>query len=228
MVTTVRPKASDTPTRPMPTSGNFAASTALPQPPKTSQNVPNNSATARFAMGMDVSPVGVFLEAESCRVVEPRKRGNWTYVGSLAVGLAGFLRGRVDFRDQIVDGLLGADVGQVVGRDDGHRHQSAAFDSEGVGAPGGRLAYLDPHGPLVLDTRSPDGSWARRAVVQVVRVQHRVDAQARIAAPGVAARELELRDFGRWIVQTPARGKPVRAAAHGDDEEDPGGGGFHE
>src|SRR6185503_2678830 len=107
-----------------------------------------------------------------------------TYVGSLAIGLAGFLRGRVDFRDQVVDGLLGADVGQVVGRDDGHRHQSATFDSEGVGAPGGRLADLDPHGPLVLDTRSPDGSWARRAVVQVVRVQHRVDAQAREEDPG--------------------------------------------
>src|SRR6185503_1968177 len=124
-----------------------------------------------------------------------------TYVGSLAIGLAGFLRWRVDFRDQIVDGLLGADVGQVVGRNDGQRHQSAAFDHESVGAPARSLAELEPHGPLVLDTRSPDGRWARRAVVQVVRVQHRVDAQARIAAPGVAAREFELRDFGRWIAE---------------------------
>src|SRR5688500_14381896 len=52
MVTTVRPKASDTPTIPMPTSGNAAARTALPQPPNTSQKVPNSSATARFARGM--------------------------------------------------------------------------------------------------------------------------------------------------------------------------------
>src|SRR4029079_4322574 len=59
MVTTVRPKASDTPTRPMPTSGNFAASTAAPQPPNTSQKVPNNSATARLAMGMGVPLVVV-------------------------------------------------------------------------------------------------------------------------------------------------------------------------
>ena len=32
----------------MPTSGNVAASTALPQPPSTSQNVPMNSANRRF------------------------------------------------------------------------------------------------------------------------------------------------------------------------------------
>ena len=44
MVSTVRPKASDTPSRPIPTLGNAAARTALPQPPKTSQNVPKNSA----------------------------------------------------------------------------------------------------------------------------------------------------------------------------------------
>src|SRR3990167_3716953 len=44
MVTTVRPNASETPSRPMPTSGNAAARTALPQPPNTSQNVPINSA----------------------------------------------------------------------------------------------------------------------------------------------------------------------------------------
>jgi hypothetical protein len=40
MVSTVRPKASETPTNPIPSSGKPAASTALPQPPKTSQNVP--------------------------------------------------------------------------------------------------------------------------------------------------------------------------------------------
>src|SRR5690606_15902337 len=44
MVTTVRPKASATPSSPIPTSGKAAARTALPQPPKTSQNVPMNSA----------------------------------------------------------------------------------------------------------------------------------------------------------------------------------------
>src|SRR5580765_8525128 len=42
-VTTVRPKASETPRNPIPSAGNAAASTALPQPPKTSQNVPRNS-----------------------------------------------------------------------------------------------------------------------------------------------------------------------------------------
>src|SRR5262245_48608234 len=44
MVSTVRPKASETPRRPMPTSGNAAASTALPQPANVSQNVPMASA----------------------------------------------------------------------------------------------------------------------------------------------------------------------------------------
>src|SRR4026207_2356231 len=44
---TGRPKATDTPARPMPTLGKAAASTALPQPPSTSQNVPMNSATMR-------------------------------------------------------------------------------------------------------------------------------------------------------------------------------------
>src|SRR5580765_2456369 len=44
MVSTVRPNASATPSRPMPTLGNAAARTALPHPPRTSQNVPMNSA----------------------------------------------------------------------------------------------------------------------------------------------------------------------------------------
>jgi len=48
MVSTVRPKARATPTKPMPRLGNAAAKTALPQPPKTSQKVPKNSAAARF------------------------------------------------------------------------------------------------------------------------------------------------------------------------------------
>src|SRR5512145_240257 len=48
MVRTVRPKASATPSRPIPTSGNAAAKTALPHPPSTSQNVPTNSAPYCF------------------------------------------------------------------------------------------------------------------------------------------------------------------------------------
>src|ERR1700684_2191047 len=47
MVRTVRPKARATPAKAMPRCGKPAASTALPQPPKTSQKVPKNSA-ARF------------------------------------------------------------------------------------------------------------------------------------------------------------------------------------
>ncbi len=46
------PKAKETPANPMPSSGYAAASTALPQPPKTSQNVPKNSAMTRFEMGI--------------------------------------------------------------------------------------------------------------------------------------------------------------------------------
>src|SRR4030095_8655398 len=46
MVKTVRPKASDTPANPIPSPGKPAASTALPQPPNTNQNVPMNSAVA--------------------------------------------------------------------------------------------------------------------------------------------------------------------------------------
>src|SRR5580704_17688267 len=47
MVKTVSPKAQATPRKPMPVLGKPAASTAAPQPPKTSQNVPTNSAIAR-------------------------------------------------------------------------------------------------------------------------------------------------------------------------------------
>src|SRR5687768_17324181 len=50
IVTTVNPNASDTPSKPIPTSGNAAASTALPQPPSTSQNVPKNSANTLFVI----------------------------------------------------------------------------------------------------------------------------------------------------------------------------------
>src|ERR1700684_1598254 len=46
MVSTVSPNANATPINPMPSSGKPAASTALPQPPKTSQKVPKNSAAS--------------------------------------------------------------------------------------------------------------------------------------------------------------------------------------
>jgi hypothetical protein len=52
MVTTVSPKASDTPSQPMPLSPTEAARTAAPVPPKTSQKVPKNSATAAFPVFM--------------------------------------------------------------------------------------------------------------------------------------------------------------------------------
>src|SRR6185369_9225375 len=51
MVRTVRPKATETPSSPIPTPGNAAASTALPQPPRTSQKVPTNSAARRLESG---------------------------------------------------------------------------------------------------------------------------------------------------------------------------------
>ena len=52
MVRTVSPKASATPTNPIPRLGNAAANTALPQPPKTSQNVPRHSAVALLVSDM--------------------------------------------------------------------------------------------------------------------------------------------------------------------------------
>jgi hypothetical protein len=47
---TVSPKARLTPAKPIPNSGKPAASTAEPQPPNTSQNVPINSAANRLAI----------------------------------------------------------------------------------------------------------------------------------------------------------------------------------
>src|SRR5215831_15453420 len=55
MASKLRPKASDTPRKPIPKFGKAAASTALPQPPKTSPNVPRNSARALFLSGTDTS-----------------------------------------------------------------------------------------------------------------------------------------------------------------------------
>src|SRR5450830_9054 len=67
MVTTVRPKASATPTRPMPVAPSEAARTAAPVPPKTSQNVPKNSVAAGLPVLMFDPP----------RISELRFRGRW-------------------------------------------------------------------------------------------------------------------------------------------------------
>src|SRR5580704_12100322 len=64
MVRTVRPKASETPTKPIPRPGNAAARTALPQPPKTSQKVPKNSAKARLDNGIHHLILSVSREFE--------------------------------------------------------------------------------------------------------------------------------------------------------------------
>ena len=65
MVSTVRPNARATPSRPMPTSGKPAASTALPQPPNTSQNVPTNSVADLFNRDMRVCPFELTLPCAS-------------------------------------------------------------------------------------------------------------------------------------------------------------------
>jgi hypothetical protein len=60
MLSTVNPKARETPTKAIPkfrvvlpeVSRNLAASTALPHPPNTSQQVPRISAMSRLARGM--------------------------------------------------------------------------------------------------------------------------------------------------------------------------------
>jgi len=56
MVSTVSPNARATPSTPIPT-GDDAASTALPQPPNTSQNVPSPSVTERLNSDMNTSLV---------------------------------------------------------------------------------------------------------------------------------------------------------------------------
>src|SRR6516164_556161 len=66
MVTTLRPNARDTPSRPIPTCGNPAAITALPQPANVSQKVPIASA-AYFL----VSIMGVTPDAEISNLWEP-------------------------------------------------------------------------------------------------------------------------------------------------------------
>src|ERR1700740_2151071 len=65
MVSTVKPKASATPAKPMPATGKPAARTALPQPPKTSQKVPRNSASPRCVFVIIAStPLGASLRGE--------------------------------------------------------------------------------------------------------------------------------------------------------------------
>jgi hypothetical protein len=54
-VSTVSPKAKLTPRNPMPSAGNPAARTALPQPANVSQKVPKNSAPRRRGMSICVS-----------------------------------------------------------------------------------------------------------------------------------------------------------------------------
>ncbi len=66
MVTTVKPKASETPSRPIPTPGKAAAITALPQPPKVSQNVPIASAAS-----LRVSMIVPRLNADIRRIPDP-------------------------------------------------------------------------------------------------------------------------------------------------------------
>jgi hypothetical protein len=53
IVSTVRPNAAATPNNPIPTAGNDAASMALPQPPRTNQNVAKNSAELRVTRDGD-------------------------------------------------------------------------------------------------------------------------------------------------------------------------------
>src|ERR1700679_377069 len=61
MVTTVRPNANETPSRPIPTWGTAAARTALPHPPSTNQKVPINSAASFLVSGMNDSCLYDFL-----------------------------------------------------------------------------------------------------------------------------------------------------------------------
>src|SRR4051794_10873198 len=82
---TVRPKARDTPSRPIPTSGNAAASTALPQPPRTSQNVPIASATYFFAF-IQVSPAVLGDGRLNWSCPRPRSRPSPVIAQALTAG----------------------------------------------------------------------------------------------------------------------------------------------
>src|SRR5262245_29665142 len=66
MVNTVRPNARETPNKPIPTFGNAAASTALPHPPNTSQNVPRNSAVAFLPRDIDAFLLAALMPPTTC------------------------------------------------------------------------------------------------------------------------------------------------------------------
>src|SRR5690348_8293741 len=71
----------------MPTAGNVAASTAAPQPPNTSQNVPKNSAPMRFDMSMLSSPrLGVGQREAHLRAVPKHSRSGLAF-GALSLSL---------------------------------------------------------------------------------------------------------------------------------------------
>ena len=61
IVSTVKPNARDTPSKPIPTFGNAAARTALPHPPNTSQNVPTNSVAERLNKDIASFPIEITL-----------------------------------------------------------------------------------------------------------------------------------------------------------------------
>lgn len=77
----------------MPTLGNPAASTALPQPPNTSQNVPKTSAITRRESNMVSQASPIFAEAESAsgnRDAWPYpRRDAGTKLASIAMSSAG-------------------------------------------------------------------------------------------------------------------------------------------
>src|SRR5215472_8746291 len=82
MVRTVSPKASATPTNPIPRPGNPAASTALPHPPNTSQNVPTNSANARFVKGMTPSLFMIAQNVTGKRRLSRRRQRSPQYLAA--------------------------------------------------------------------------------------------------------------------------------------------------
>src|SRR6185503_5118173 len=101
----------------MPTCGNAAASTALPQPPSTSQNVPMNSASRRILMGMpseatkrsnDVQVLDALVHVAVLRFlavqldVEPHLVGR---VGEAQRVLVADAAGLVEVEQRLVEGL---------------------------------------------------------------------------------------------------------------------------
>jgi hypothetical protein len=52
----------------MPTSGKAAARTALPQPPRTSQKVPRNSAASRFEIAT-IAPLPLYLHFNNILII---------------------------------------------------------------------------------------------------------------------------------------------------------------